>query len=183
MDTETAPRTATGGAAWQDPADGRAFRDVLGAYPTGVVIVTASDGEARHGLAVNSFTSVSLDPPIVSFCAGHSSTTWPDIRAAGSFAVSILGAQHEHVCRVFSATDVDRFEDPALTDAWASTPSGLPVLTDALGSLDCEIEAVHACGDHDIVLGRVTSMSLAGASHELAPLLYHRGGFARLATT
>ena len=152
----------------------RSFRDVLGRFPTGVVVVAARTPAGPLGIAMNSFASVSLDPPLVMVCAAYSSVTWPGIRAAGGFAVSVLGAEHEDLCRLFSTRGADRFTGPD----WTDTASGHPVLTDALGWLDCRIAAVQPAGDHELVLAR----ALAGAVGDRAgPLVFHSGRYTRLA--
>lgn len=171
--------TAAGSAAVRSTAviEQRAFRDLLGGYPTGVVVVTAAHEGDRHGMAVNSFTSVSLDPPLVSFCAARSSTTWPSIRAAGCFAATILAESQAQVCRVFAQRGVDRFAEESMAGAWTESPSGAPVLPGGLGWLDCTIDDVHPAGDHELVVGRVREMSGACPGR---PLLYFRSGYARL---
>jgi len=160
-----------------DPTEPRAFRDVLGGYATGVALVTALSEGRPQGLAVNSFTSVSLEPPLVSWCAARGSETWPRIRASGAFGVSILAEGQEAVSRLFSRRGADRFGDPAVRDAFQPAPSGIPVLRGALGWLDCTVEALHDAGDHELVVARVRAMS---RPREGRPLLYFRGGYARL---
>jgi 3-hydroxy-9,10-secoandrosta-1,3,5(10)-triene-9,17-dione monooxygenase reductase component len=163
------------GGEWGDATEQRAFRDVLGGYATGVALVTSTADDGRPlGVAVNSFTSVSLDPPLVSFCAAVTSVTWPTIRARGNFAVSILAEGHEKLSRLFATPGADRFADGA---AFTRAPSGIPVLCDALGALDCTIETIVDAGDHELVLGRVHAMS---PPREGRPLLFYRGGYARL---
>jgi 3-hydroxy-9,10-secoandrosta-1,3,5(10)-triene-9,17-dione monooxygenase reductase component len=151
----------------------RSFRDVLGRFTTGVILVTARTPDGLVGMAANSFTSVSLDPPLVALCAAHTSTTWPAIRAAGEFAVVILGDQHEDVCRTFATRGVDRF---AGRD-WESTPAGHPSLADGLGWLDCRIENIHRAGDHELVIARATGWSTARHG---SPLVFHSGRYTRL---
>ena len=117
---------------------------------------------------VGSFASVSLDPLLLSFCAGRSSSTWPAIRAAGRFAVSVLAADQAEVCRTFAARGADRFS----RFAWSLTAQGQPLLDDAVAWFDCEITEVFPAGDHEIVLGAVLDVGeRAGA----APLVFHRG--------
>jgi len=87
------------------PFDARQFRDVLGQYPTGVSVVTATQADGKvAGLAVGSFTSVSLDPPLVAFLPDKTSTSWPKIRSVGSFCVNVLGADQESICRTFASS-------------------------------------------------------------------------------
>ena len=154
-----------------DSIDSAVFRRVLGHYATGVVVVAAIVDGQPSGLAVNSFTSVSLDPPLVAFCAAGASTTWPRMRRSGSFAVSVLGREQEEVCRLFARKGVDRF---AGTD-WETSPGGHPVLGDAMAWLDISAEQIIAAGDHELVLGRITA--LGAADGEPAPLLFFRGTF------
>ena len=89
--------------------DSAHYRQVLGHFATGVTVITAIDDGEAVGLAANSFTSVSLEPPLVAFCAAHESTTWPRIRAARRFCVNVLAEDQEDVCRVFAAKGADRF--------------------------------------------------------------------------
>lgn len=160
------------GAELLEP-DEAAFREVLGRFATGVTIVTAVAGDEPVGMAVNSFTSVSLDPPLVLFCAARTSTTWPRIRSARRFAVNILGDHQEGVSRLFATRGADRFGSVA----WHVGVSGAPLLDDVLAFVDCTIEAEHDAGDHVIVVGRVLDL---GIGAECGPLLFHGGGYGRL---
>ena len=146
------------------------FRKALGQFATGVTIITAvSDGEPA-GLAANSFTSVSLDPPLVLFSVARTSSTWPKIERARKFAVNILGEHQEEVSRLFATKDVDRF---AQID-WHLGVGGSPVLHDTLAYLDCEFWAEYDGGDHTIAVGRVLDLS---ADPARPPLLYYRGRY------
>jgi flavin reductase (DIM6/NTAB) family NADH-FMN oxidoreductase RutF len=148
------------------------FRQVLGHFATGVTVVTCLAGERPIGLAVNSFTSVSLDPPLVAFCVSTASTTWPQLRAVGAFCVNILGEDQEALSRVFATHGLDRF----LGVGWRPSSSGAPVLNDVLAWVDCTVEAEYPAGDHLIVVGRVRELALA---HEGRPLVFYRGGYGR----
>lgn len=151
------------------------FRQVLGHLPTGVTIVTSTDERgAPVGLACNSFTSVSLDPPLVLVCAAKSSTTWPAIRARGAFTVNFLDGRGEWLCRRFAARGVDRFTGVD----WAPSPTG-PELADALAWLSCTVDAEHDAGDHVIVVARVTG--LATSAETGTPLVFHRGRYGSFA--
>ncbi|MFM8303725.1 MAG: flavin reductase family protein [Actinomycetota bacterium] len=155
--------------------DQAGFRTVLGRFATGVTVITAvADGEPA-GLAVNSFTSVSLDPPLVLFSVARTSSTWPRIERARKFAVNILGEHQEELSRLFSTPDVDRF---ARID-WHLGVGGSPVLHDTLAYLDCEFWAEYDGGDHIIVVGRVLDL---GVTHDAGPLLYFQGRYGRLHT-
>ncbi len=153
--------------------DARAFRQALGSFPTGVVVVAAVVDGSPVGLAVNSFSSVSLDPPLVSFCADHRSSTWPVLRKADGFTVTILALEQEDECKTFAAKGADRFA----SIEWTTGPSGHPRLTGGLAWLDCETHEIVPAGDHEIVLGRVVALEQRDGD----PLVFHRGRFASLA--
>lgn len=154
--------------------DGASMRTVMGHFATGVAIVTADDGGFPVGMACNSFTSVSLDPPLVLFCAAKSSSTWPRIQAAGHYCVNILAEDGENLCRTFATKAA---EERYVGLGWESAVTGAPVLADALAYADCTIDAVHDAGDHVIVIGRVVELG----HREGAPLLFFRGGYGRYA--
>ena len=155
------------------PPDEPSYRTVLGHFATGVTIITAMDGNEPIGVSANSFSSVSLDPPLVLFCASKDSSTWPRIEAAGKFTVNILNEHQEDVCRVFATKGADRFT----TVGWRqATHSGAPILDRVLAWIDCEIDAEHAAGDHIIVVGRVQEV---GVERDGKPLVFFRGGYGR----
>lgn len=153
------------------PIDARRFRDVLGSYPTGVCVITAcaNDGR-RHGLVVGSFTSVSLDPPLVGFFPGKQSSTWRAIDAAGRFCVNVLGADQLETCRRFSLKGDDKFQGLLC----GTSPSGQPLLDNAVAWIDCTIDRVIEVGDHWFVVGGVEAL---GADERGNPLLFYRGGY------
>jgi flavin reductase (DIM6/NTAB) family NADH-FMN oxidoreductase RutF len=153
--------------------DSAKFRQVLGHFPTGVVVVTAADDGGPVGLAIGSFASVSLDPPLVGFFPGRTSTSWPRIRGAGVFCVNILGEDQEEISRVFASKDVDKFA----TIGWTPGRTGSPIINDVSAYIDCEIRSVTDAGDHDFVLGHVVDL---GVSHDGGPLIFYRGGYSRL---
>ncbi len=148
------------------------FRQVLGHFATGVTIVTATDGEGPVGMSVNSFTSVSLDPPLVAFCVGNRSTTWPRIQGAGGFCVNILAEDQEALSRSFAGPSASRFTGVG----WRPSPSGAPVIDGALAWVEGTVEAVHPAGDHTMVIGRVHHLDVA---HAGPPLVFFRGGYGR----
>lgn len=152
--------------------DAAAFRAVLGHFATGVTIITAVHDGEPVGMAANSFSSVSLDPPLVLFCAAHTSSTWPRIQAAGKWCVNILDEAGETLCRTFASKDADRFAGVG----YRTGPSGAPVLHEALAYVDCETFAEHDAGDHMIVVGRVLEL---GHRTDGKPLLFYRGGYGR----
>ena len=135
------------------------------------VVTGRADGLAL-GLAVNSFTSVSLNPALVAFCVSIASTTWPRLRPAGIFCVNILAEDQEVLSRAFAGRVGDRFEGVG----WRPAPSGAPILAGVLAWIDCTIEAEHEAGDHVIVVGRVQELDV---DHEGRPLVFYRGGYGR----
>lgn len=155
------------------PIDPLRFRQVLGHFPTGVAVVTAIGGDGEPaGMAVGSFTSVSLDPPLVAFLPDRSSTSWPRIEESGSFCVNILGAHQEDVCRTFAVKGGDKFAGLP----WRPAASGSPLLDGVVAWIDCDIETVHEAGDHYIVIGRVRELDVANPN---LPLLFFQGGYGR----
>jgi len=152
-----------------DPAT---YRTVLGHFATGIALITATDGDAPIGMACNSFTSVSLDPPLVMFCAAKSSSTYPRIQAAGTWAANFLAEEDEPLCRLFAQKDADRFAHVA----YRAGVSGAPILDRAIAFVDCVTEAEHDAGDHLLVVGRVVELGYAA---EGKPLLFYRGGYGR----
>jgi flavin reductase (DIM6/NTAB) family NADH-FMN oxidoreductase RutF len=151
--------------------DGSHFRRVLGNYPTGVVVVTAiaDDGEPA-GMAVGSFTSVSLDPPMVAFLPDRSSTSFPRIRTADHFCVNVLAADQEGLCRTFATRGADKFA----TVDWSPGTFGAPRLSGVAAWIDCEFDSVIEAGDHFVVFGRVQELD---SPHDRLPLVFFQGGY------
>jgi 3-hydroxy-9,10-secoandrosta-1,3,5(10)-triene-9,17-dione monooxygenase reductase component len=145
------------------------FRRVLGHFLTGVAVVAAIDDGRPVGMAVGSFFSVSLDPPLVGFCPAKTSTTWPAIKRAGRFCVSVLAADQYGVCGQFSASGGDKFAGVG----WTESTGGCPKLDDVLAWIDCEIYAIHDGGDHEICIGLVSAL---GEDRRWPPLAFFRGG-------
>jgi 3-hydroxy-9,10-secoandrosta-1,3,5(10)-triene-9,17-dione monooxygenase reductase component len=152
--------------------DARRFRSILGHFATGVVAITAIDPETGRptGLAANSFTSVSLDPALVSFCVAHTSTTWPRLRKAERHCVNILSAPQRDVCLQFASRGGEKFAGLE----WTESPSGEPVIDGALAWLECSVEAEHAAGDHVIVVARVHHLD---RHHDGDPLVFYKGSY------
>jgi flavin reductase (DIM6/NTAB) family NADH-FMN oxidoreductase RutF len=152
----------------------RAYRDALGRFATGVTVVTCAPSADRPlGVTVNSFTSVSLDPPLVLFCLGREARSLSGFVQAGAFAVNVLARQHRDLGVRF-AVDAADWHDVA----WWTLETGAPVLDGSLASFDCRLEARHAGGDHVIMVGRVAAFA---ARPDGQPLLYDRGRYAGLA--
>jgi flavin reductase (DIM6/NTAB) family NADH-FMN oxidoreductase RutF/DNA-binding IclR family transcriptional regulator len=158
------------------PIEGSHFRTVLGHFPTGVAVVTGIDADGKPaGLAVGSFSSVSLDPPLVAFMPDKKSTSWPKFRDSGSFCVNILGAEQESICRTFASKGGDKFAD--LT--WHAAGSGSPRIDGVLAWIDCDMEVVHEAGDHYIVIGRVRELDIGTPA---LPLVFFQGGYGRFSS-
>jgi 3-hydroxy-9,10-secoandrosta-1,3,5(10)-triene-9,17-dione monooxygenase reductase component len=156
-----------------------AFRKVLSHLPTGVTVVTADAVHGPVGMACNSFSSVSLDPPLISLCPARTSETWPALRESGRFCVNVMANHHEETTRAFARKGVDRFAGIA-----HHPRVGGPALDDAVAWLDCEIRAEHEAGDHFIVVAEVVAFD---AQRDVPPLVFFRGGYGtfapRLATS
>jgi len=151
------------------------FRAVLGRYATGVTVVTTRTATGEPvGLTVNSFTSVSLDPPLVLFCLDRGAGSLPAFETSGAFAVNILAAGQETLSNRFADPDAARFG----ADATAAWSTGAPILADALAALDCALHARHDGGDHIILVGRVLQLAVLSDGD---PLVYWRGAYRRLA--
>ncbi len=154
------------------------FRQVLGHFPTGVTVVTGLDPQADGtaepvGFTIGSFTSVSLDPPLVGFLPMVDSDRWVKIRACGAFVVNVLGHAHDALCWQFSKSSI---EHPFEGVAWHPAPvSGCPVLDEAIAWIDCSITQVVDAGDHHFVMGRVEAMEHAHEDADPRPLLFYRG--------
>jgi flavin reductase (DIM6/NTAB) family NADH-FMN oxidoreductase RutF len=156
------------------PIDGNLFRRVLGHHATGVAVITAAGEEDQCvGMAVTSFTSVSLDPPLVAFCPDKRSSTWQHIAAAGRFCVNLLAEDQEPVCRAFASRGGDKFAGIG----HAISPNGVPVIDGALATIECAVHDVLEGGDHYIVLGRVLDLD---ADTNAKPLLFFQSCYARL---
>lgn len=158
-----------------DPApdeSGRKFRDVLGRFCTGVTVVTSMSDGQPVGMTCQSFTSVSLDPPLVLFCPAKTSRAWPRIQRAGHFCVNLLSHDQLELSNGFAAKGSDKFAGVP----WRPSATGAPLLEGVLGWVDCTIFAVHEAGDHYVVIGRVMDLGVEEAPH---PLLFYRGQYAR----
>ncbi|MCX4642021.1 MULTISPECIES: flavin reductase family protein [unclassified Streptomyces] len=151
--------------------DAAVYRRVLGHVPTSVAVVTATGRSGRPvGMTVGSFTSVSLDPPLVAFFVDQASSTWPHLYAADHFGVSILGHAQSELCRAFSRRSEDRF----VGVDWHTSDLGVPLLSEAIVTLECSRAKIDLIGDHYQVVGRVESMELRASN---PPLIFLQGGF------
>ena len=153
------------------------FREALGHYASGITVITSHvDGEPI-GFTCQSFYSVSVSPPLVSFSVMSSSASYPRIRQAGRFAVNILSGEQVTISNQFARRGTDKWHGVE----WQASPLGNPLLGGCLHWLDCEIHAEHAAGDHLIVIGEVKALSLQ-ATAATQPLLYFKGQYCNLAT-
>jgi len=148
------------------------LRAVMACHPTGVTVVAACDEAGKpYGLTVNSFTSVSLDPPLVLVCIGHESSSHDRLVGASGFTVNVLSADQGAVAARFaSEPSAGRFDDVD----WAPSPYGAPILADTVAWIDCSLDEVLTAGDHSILLGRVESSGLS----DQPALVFHRGRMA-----
>lgn len=154
----------------QEPFDSATFRRALGHFPTGVTIITARGAAGGSiGLACNSFSSLSLQPPLVQWSIAKTSRNHAAMCAATHFAIHVLNATQRDLCRQFSAKDGDRFANVELEDGL----HGLPVLKHCHARFECEANAAHDAGDHTILIGRV----LRFREYEGEPLIFYRGEF------
>ncbi|HEY1700629.1 MAG TPA: flavin reductase family protein [Trebonia sp.] len=152
------------------------LRRVFGAFPTGVVAVAAVIDGRPAGMAASSFTSVSLDPALVSVCVAHTSTTWPVLAGAARIGISVLSAQQQRAGRQLAARNGDRFAELS----WRATDDGAVFLDGASAWLDTSIDQHVRAGDHDIVVLRVHDLD---AEHHVHPLVFHASEFRTLVPT
>ena len=161
----------------QPEIDGRQFRNVLGQFCTGITVITTfgppedDTAAAPIGFACQSFAALSLDPPLVLFCPTKGSRSWAAIEQSGRFAVNVLAEEQQPVCARFGSREPDKF---AGID-WHTSELGLPVLDDALATIQCTVDSVVDGGDHYIVIGRVQALSESTDSGR--PLLFYRGQY------
>jgi flavin reductase (DIM6/NTAB) family NADH-FMN oxidoreductase RutF len=156
--------------------DTKAFRDALGCFPTGIAVITAVSQETSHiGITVNSFTSVSLDPPLVLWCIDRRSRRYPHFAGAPGFTVSILASGHKAVSSRLAGAGEHSLEGIDLI----ATEMGPPALAESLAIFECARESVQDAGDHAILLGRV--LRFARNDGAGAPLVYFRGKYGALA--
>jgi 3-hydroxy-9,10-secoandrosta-1,3,5(10)-triene-9,17-dione monooxygenase reductase component len=153
-------------------AAARQFRDVLGRFASGVTVVTAISGGAPVGLTCQSFSSVSLNPPLVLFVPAKTSRAWPAIQRSGKFCVNFLADDQAELSNQMASRGEDKF---AGLD-WRPAPeTGSPMFAESLGYVDCQIQSVHEAGDHFVVIGRVLDLGTHSAEK---PLLFFQGKYA-----
>ncbi|MDO9456844.1 flavin reductase family protein [Nocardioides sp.] len=158
--------------------DPEQLREAFGVFPSGVVAVAAEVEGRSTGLAASSFTSVSLDPPLVSFSIANSSKTWPDLRRANHLGVTILADSHVDLCRQLAGPVEHRFDDVPHT----VSDDGAVTLDEGLARFDCSIYREVEAGDHTIVLLLLHAVDAGAAAADAAsPLVFHRSGFGSMA--
>ncbi|QIH08887.1 MULTISPECIES: flavin reductase family protein [unclassified Pseudomonas] len=152
------------------------FREALGHYASGITVITSHiDGEPI-GFTCQSFYSVSMSPPLVSFSVMSNSASYPKIRQAGRFVVNILSGEQVSISNQFARRGTDKWRGVQ----WQESPLGNPIIAGSLHWLDCEIHAEHAAGDHLIVIGEVKALNLQEAA-ATQPLLYFKGQYCNIA--
>lgn len=154
--------------------DALEFRSALGCYPTGVIVMTglADDGE-RIGLTINSFTSVSLDPPLVSICLARTANSFETLQMRHGFILNVLGEDQRDISGRFATSGGDKWRGVDYRDG----RNGVPILVPNLAAFQCTPYAEHDGGDHIIVIGRVEAVEYDPGA---APLVFHQGGYSRL---
>lgn len=174
----TTPPSEAAHAVAVSTVDMCAFRRAMGSFPTGVTVVTVASDDGMHGITVNSFSSVSLDPMLVLVCLNEASRAVGLIERAGAFVVNVLSAEQQDVSRWFAS----QYRPPGSTmfDGVPFEPgvTGCPVLVDAAASFDCRLRQSHRAGDHLVVLGEVVALA---HRPQLEPLIFHAGSYKSLA--
>ncbi len=151
-----------------DPGD---FRNVLGHFPTGVTVVTAAGPDRPIGVAIGSFASISLDPPLVGFFLGTESGSWEPMKASGHFCVNVLCHDQMELCGVMASRSDDKFDG---VDVELAANSGAPILPDVHAIIDCRIDQVIELGDHNLVVGRVLSLEPRRSE---PPMVFYKGQY------
>lgn len=153
--------------------DKREFCRACGQFATGVTVAAVLDAAADpHGMTVNSFTSVSLDPPLVLICVGHAASILEHFRSSAFFGVSVLNENQEHLSRRFAERGRDRFGEIP----WCPGQTGVPLIPDAVAAIECRLVRTETAGDHDILIAEVVRTEIRGGR----PLVYFDGGYRRL---
>lgn len=158
----------------EQAAQARHFRDVLSRFASGVAVVTAMSGDTPVGMTCQSFSSVSLDPPLVLFCPARSARAWPLIQRSGRFCVNVLADDQSELSNRMASRGTDKYSGVS----WTPSPeSGSPLLEGAVAHIDCAVHAVHEAGDHYVVLGRVLDLGEAGDDGPEHGLTFYRGAY------
>jgi 3-hydroxy-9,10-secoandrosta-1,3,5(10)-triene-9,17-dione monooxygenase reductase component len=153
--------------------DSRTFREALGLYASGITVIAGHDGAEPLGFTCQSFYSVSVDPPLISFSVMITSSTYPRIRETGKFSVNVLSKAQQPISNQFARKGIDKWAGVA----WSLSDGQNPIIDGTLTWLDCEILAEHQAGDHYIVIGQVVTI---GPQHIEEPLVYFKGNYRHL---
>ena len=153
-----------------DPPAPAEFRKAMGMFASGVTVITGLDDGEPVGFACQSFASVSLEPPLILFCADHRGRAWPRIRKNGRFCVNVLGEEQVELCGRFGSRTGRKFDGLG----WDLSRWGAPALRDVLLRVHAEVRDVHVAGDHDVVIGLVRELEPVT---EQQPMLFYRGRF------
>ncbi|NTJ11786.1 flavin reductase family protein [Rhizobium lusitanum] len=156
--------------------DSRQLRDAFGNYASGLTVIAGLVDGAPVGFTCQSFCSVSLDPPLISFCVMKTSSSWPKIRPANQFTVNILSADQLETSRNFGRSGIDRWAGVH----WESSKQGHPVMREALLCLDCSLYKEHEAGDHWLILARVEHIVPTQQNGDREPLLFYKGQYRSL---
>ncbi|MEV4380086.1 flavin reductase family protein [Streptosporangium sp. NPDC049644] len=170
MTAETARPSITPDPAGVAPPDPAEMRQAMGMFASGVTVITGIDGGEPVGFACQAFASVSLEPPLILFCADHSSRTWPRIRKSGRFSVNVLGEEQSDLCGRFGSSKGRKYDELG----WELSRWGTPALRDVLLRVHAEVVDVHIAGDHDVVIGRVLEVERNAGRR---PMVFFRGRF------
>lgn len=157
------------------PIDQRVFRETLGHYASGITVISGTVGEEPFGFTCQSFYSVSVEPPLVSFSVMVTSTTYPKIRESGRFAVNVLSDSQQHISDQFARKGTDKWAGVE----WSSSRRNNPIIAGTQMWVDCDIESEYMAGDHYIVVGRVNEVS-DQEWHSKTPLVFFRGKYREL---
>ena len=150
------------------------FRSALGAFATGVTVITSQSGDRSYGMTANAFTSLSLDPPLVLICVNRGTEASETIEKNGVFAVNVLAADQEPISRYFSSKDRPRGREAFREISHRNGQSGSPILDGVAAYIDCRVTATHPAGDHVIFIGEVQAL---GVDPSVPPLLFHHGKY------
>lgn len=156
-------------SAYHDVSPQR-MREIMGNFCSGVTVITAASQEGPVGFTCQSFTSLSLEPPLITFNPSRNSTTWPVIREIGTFCVNVLPTEHRHISGQFARSGTEKFAGIS----HSTSDLGSPILDDALAWIDCTLHAEYDGGDHTIVVGQVEAMHARDGAE---PLLFFRGSY------
>ncbi len=153
------------------------LRNVLGAFATGVTVITSKGDEHAYGMTANAFSSVSLDPPLVLVCVISGTTGAETIEANHAFAINVLGLHQEPISRYFAWRDRPRGAEAFSEIPHSTAATGCPILEGAAAYLDCRLAASHEAGDHVIYIGEVLAV---GVDKDVEPLLFHHGQYCKV---